>query len=998
MLAVPPSSWPTLRALLDEALALSPGQRTRWLDALDPDHALLKAPLRELLQHAEDGGADGSAPRSRFDTLPPLAPHTDAEAGGRPLPPDAGPYRAIRLLGEGGMGTVWLAQRTDVLQQRPVALKLPRAAWRLPGLAERLAQEREILGVLDHPNIARIYDAGLAADGQPWLALEYVEGVPIDAYCRDHALGVRASVRLFLQVVRAVAYAHAQLVVHSDLKPGNVLVTGDGQARLLDFGIARLLAADGDARGIWTEAHGRALTPAYAAPEQLRGQRVGVAADVHALGVMLHELLTGALPWQPARDTAAALEDAVLRQEPTRASERTADRRRARELRGDLDTILAKALRKRPEDRYDSAGALADDLTRWLDNQPVRARPDALGYRLRKYVARHRLGLGMLATLLLTLTTGLATALWQADRARTEAAKATAIKDFLISLFEANDIDQTDAWRSRQRSVEQLLKGSVDALLGPTLSTQPAVQTELRRVVGGLLHDLEMSDDAMRLQTAQVEALGARRAPVPQQAAALKALALSQSQAGDYPASRQTLQRARALCATAGLLDGEDCLRVDVELAGLDYNERRLADAVARIDPAVTRLRRVSPHSLALSEALYTQALLKVEGGQRDAALKLLDESTDMQRTLRAGQPVRLALWRYRVARSLWRLGLLSRAEQELRDALAVARDGYGTTHPATARIALSLGRLTVYLGLRGDGPATVRNAAQVLLSPGAAVDPNDVLETRIVAANIALLQGRVDETGPLLTEALRQSDLMGEAGRIDPTLDQTRARYLLDRGRFAQARQVLHDLRDRTTTMLGTADHPSVVERSLRIADVYLAEGRPDAAQREIDGAVAALDGAGAQGPMRDRSHLLRAEWLLATARPGEADAELAPLCAAARRTPRQEQYRDVRHRLFDLCARVAAGTGQTALALTDFEEAIATMAQADRRHPYLAATRARYAALLWASARRDEAREQIALARSALETQPLGPQFERVVREAEAAMAPRGTRAGPV
>ncbi len=259
-----------------------------------------------------------------------------------------GPYRLLREIGTGGMGAVWLAERADGMLKRRVALKLPRLAWDIPGLAGRMERERDILAELEHQNIARLYDAGVDAQGRPYLAMEYVEGRPLDVYCREHGLGVQERLGLFLQVARAVAHAHARLVVHRDLKPTNILVTSDGSVRLLDFGIAKLLEGEvgreSANESLLTQLGGRALTPDYASPEQIRGQAITVAVDIYSLGVVLYELLTGERPYKVA--SAAMLEDAVVRLEAPLASSVAHDKARARELRGDLDTIVAKALKK----------------------------------------------------------------------------------------------------------------------------------------------------------------------------------------------------------------------------------------------------------------------------------------------------------------------------------------------------------------------------------------------------------------------------------------------------------------------------------------------------------------------------------------------------------------------------------------------------------------------------------------------------------------------------
>ncbi len=268
-----PGTWQRLNRLLDEALEVPPPDRERWIDDLPKEVEALKPRLRALLAHLS-----GQTP---FGTLPKLDPgtRTESEAQTRTSLDRAGetvgPYNLLRLLAEGGMGAVWLAERADGILQRPVALKLPRGVWSRPELLSRMAREREILASLNHPHIARLYDAGLASDGQPYLALEYVEGRPIDVHARAAGLDIRARLRLFLQVAQAVAHAHARLVVHRDLKPSNILVTGDGEVRLLDFGIAKLLEGGQAHETELTRLSGRALTLAYASPEQVSGEPIG---------------------------------------------------------------------------------------------------------------------------------------------------------------------------------------------------------------------------------------------------------------------------------------------------------------------------------------------------------------------------------------------------------------------------------------------------------------------------------------------------------------------------------------------------------------------------------------------------------------------------------------------------------------------------------------------------------------------------------------------------
>ena len=431
-----PADWATLRELLDTAIELDPSSRASWIDALAPRYDALKPRLRALVAQADDTAALArldAPPRietAQFAPGPSRAEDEDVRAGAR-----IGPYRLIRSIGEGGMGTVWLAERTDMLQRRPVALKLPHGAWRRAALAERMAREREILATLNHPNIARLYDAGVDASGQPYLALEYVEGERIDAYCTGNALDVPARLRLFLQVTRAVAHAHANLVVHRDLKPANILVAADGTVRLLDFGIAKLLE-EGTARETeLTQLAGRALTPDYAAPEQILGEPIGTAADVYALGVVLFELVSGVRPYAMKRDSRAALEEAILHVEPPRPSSVATEPKLRKVLRGDLDTIVLKALKKTPGERYGTADALADDVERHLQSRPVVAQPDSAAYRVRKFVARNRLAVGAGASILVAVVAGSSAAVWQASVARDEQRRAETVKTFIASIF-----------------------------------------------------------------------------------------------------------------------------------------------------------------------------------------------------------------------------------------------------------------------------------------------------------------------------------------------------------------------------------------------------------------------------------------------------------------------------------------------------------------------------------------------------------------------------------
>jgi serine/threonine-protein kinase len=500
--------WSTISRLLDEALELPAVDRRAWIDRLPAPYESLKPRLIAMLSQTQSDEGDGF-----LAALPPLDLTALAGEEGISLRAGAagaavGPYRLQREIASGGQGSVWLAERTDGLINRPVALKLPIGLSFRPQLAERMAREREILASLEHPHIARLYDAGITGDGVPYLALEFVDGASIDRYCDTHGLAIAARVRLFIQVIRAVAYAHGRLVIHRDLKPSNVLVAADGDVRLLDFGIAKLLdEGRSPVESTLTEAGGRAMTLHYASPEQVGRQPLGVATDIYSLGVMLYELVAGARPYRPARDTVAALEEAILTADPIRPSDHAAGAAARRALRGDLDTILLKSLKKRPDERYATAAELGDDLQRYLDGRPVAAQPDRLWYRARKFTSRHRVGVAGTAAAAAALIAGAGVALWQAqvaraerDAARVQEARAVASNDFLQSLLQQAGTD-------RPLTVTELLaKGATQLDQAPDLD--PAVRAYLQYQIS--THYLRFNQTEREVELLTKAAAGAR--------------------------------------------------------------------------------------------------------------------------------------------------------------------------------------------------------------------------------------------------------------------------------------------------------------------------------------------------------------------------------------------------------------------------------------------------------------------------------------------------------
>ena len=530
--------WTDVERLLDQALDCEPNERGAFLDRACVGDAELRAAVERMLRACADSeGFLEDAPARAYAaplvaaslvTDSALAPRASAE-GLR-----VGPYRIVREAGHGGMGVVYLAERADDQYRQRVALKLMRGgAWVAADdhLARRFLEERQILASLEHPGIARLLDGGVTSDGLPWFAMEYVEGIPIDRYCDEHRLTIEERISLFCNVCDAVAFAHHNLVVHRDVKPSNLLVTEQREVKLLDFGIAKLLARmDGDdASGTRTTI--RALTPEYASPEQIRGEHVATASDVFSLGVILHELLTGRRPY-PGRRSPHDLVESVLA-EPAEApsvavgravtpgsadslvsrsstsglraisdARRTTPDRLHRTLRGDLDAIVLTAMRKEPERRYASADQLSGDLRRYLEGQPVTARREGPAYRARKFVQRHRLGVAATAVAAVLLLGFSAVTAVQSMRLRTQAQRITLERDraqqvstFLVSLFQSADPFASSGPRTTVREVLDSGAARVDR----ELRAQPELRADLLRAMGLSYLGLGLSTDARRL-------------------------------------------------------------------------------------------------------------------------------------------------------------------------------------------------------------------------------------------------------------------------------------------------------------------------------------------------------------------------------------------------------------------------------------------------------------------------------------------------------------------
>jgi len=556
-------SWRLVSPYLDTLLDLPPAERRAWLDDLGRTSPELAARVAEWLAACE--ALDGDA----FLEEPAVRASATSSLTGLAL----GPYRLVSPIGQGGMGSVWLAERTDGRFEGHVAVKLLNVALVGRSGEARFVQEGRILARLRHPRIARLLDAGTTAIGQPYLVLDYVEGLPIDRYCEQHDVDVRARIRLFLDVLAAVSHAHANLVVHRDIKPSNVMVTAKGEVTLLDFGIARLVEGENDVLGDarLTRDGDALMTPAYAAPEQVQRAAITTATDIHALGVLLHVLLSGHHPSEPHLDQPADLLRAIVDVDPPKMSSRVTGRLR-QTLAGDLDAVVAMALRKRPEDRYASVDAFASDLRRYLSDEPVVARAPSAFYRSAKFVRRHRWPM---------LAAAMALALLVASQVNTELARRAADRRFSQLRELSAQIFVLDGRLSQ-------LPGSVaarEALVAMSLKYLSGLAADSRADRGLLL---DVIDHYVRV--AEIQGVPTSRS------------------LGNFDAAEQSLATADAL--VEGLLaDYPDDLRgLELSATMRTYrtivadSQRRFTDMNRHLDAAIARVDQMLAHPAAALE------------------------------------------------------------------------------------------------------------------------------------------------------------------------------------------------------------------------------------------------------------------------------------------------------------------------------------------------------------------------------------------------------------
>jgi serine/threonine-protein kinase len=828
-----PAKLQRLKQLFDDAVDLPAREREAYLDALAADDRALAATLRGLLAAHDSTGEHLISP------LPISLGAPDAREG-RWTGARVGVYAVGERIGEGGMGTVYAAMRKDDQFEKRVALKFLRRTAESDLAISRFRHERQILANLSHPNIAALVDGGVAPDGQPYFAMEYVDGTPITAWCEARRLDLRGRLVLFLQVCAAVQHAHQHLVIHRDLKPGNILVTGDGTVKLLDFGIAKLLREDEGLDQLpATQGGARAFTPDYAAPEQIRGTPISTSTDVYALGVVLFELLTGRRPFLLQGRLLAEIEQIVCTVPPPRPSqapapppparaESRAAHQRRRELEGDLDAIVLTALRKEPQRRYGSVDQLARDIGAYLDGLPVSARPDALGYRVGKAIRRRPVEVTAGVLMAMALVGGFVATTRQARAAEVQRERATAVTEFVTTMLAAPD----PGTLGREVTMREVLDSAAARV--DSLDHRPELAAEVREVIGDTYVGLGEFELA-RAQYERVVALRAVAVPAGDRATVVSLVKLSNahSYVSAYEVTDSILAQATAVLERAVARD--DILRASVLQARAKLRQEfgDLPGAEAMLRDALTVRLRVAPDDHVNLVANYND--LGVAIGQQGRAIEAESLHVLAVTAARRAHGEEHPVTATAIAQHAFALEMADRREEAdstYQTAIALRRRVIGEEHPDYA---WGLFQYAQFLNRGGEWRRAAARGREVLALRGRSLpDAHPAVATALQVVGQALSHlDSLDVAERYLRESLElRRATLPDGHWLVHSGEGVLGEHLVRARRFDEAERLLVRSEERLATLRGS-DSPQARDARQRLVALYTAWQRPtEAAQ----------------------------------------------------------------------------------------------------------------------------------------------------------------------
>lgn len=813
-------TWARIFPWLDKAQEVPSSELQGWLAQIVVDQPDVGIPLSEVLSQGTFGDDE-------FFDRPLSIPAAPKSRTGQQV----GAYTIDTLLAEGGMGEVWLAHRSDGQFEGRYAVKLLRL--NMPGTKaiERFKREGRLLARLLHVHIARLIDAGITADGQPYLLLEYIDGEHIDKYCESRSLSIHSRVRLFLDVLAAVAHAHTSLVIHRDIKPSNVLVTPEGQVKLLDFGIAKLIDPDlpAEERGQLTRVEEIALTPSYAAPEQILDEPLSTATDVYQLGVLLHVLLAGRLPLEKLGTTRADHVRAAVQETSVRMSD-AIDGSARRELRGDLDAIVEKSLRRRPQDRYPTAAALSADLQRYLEHEPVSARSGIFAYRARKFIRRYRGAVVGVFTALVCLTVATAVSLIQTHKIRLERDRADQITGFMTQIFKVPD--PSEARGNSVTAREILDKSSREIEAGRGLDA--GVQSDLLQVMAETYRNLGLYARAHSLAQAALDAR--RRLLGPDDPKTLASM---------YQMADITLQEghvAEADAAFRGLasielhvlgprnlltLKTQDALVYTLSSSGRFVDAEKLGRQTVATETEALGSR----HVLTLNTTRLLASVIGKENRFAEAEA-LYRQTASLQREVLGADHPDTIKTQFSLASMLRLQGRYSEAEAGYRDVLAARRRVLGEEHPETADTLTTLAMNLIHVRSRyEEAEGLYRNALAIELRQ---LGPDSRFTTRAEEglANLLLEENRFAEAERLYREVLRVRLKLLGPDHTDTLLTQRNlACLILAEGHIEEAERLFRATLERDLRLLAPND-PDLLGVKVMLAETVLQAKRPQEAE----------------------------------------------------------------------------------------------------------------------------------------------------------------------